>query len=51
MLVEVEHRLLPMRVGCLRSRTEPEPLVGLRELHIEECHQRLDEVVTTHLLK
>ena len=48
-IVEVEDGLLPVRVGRLGRSAETQPLVRLRELHVEERHQSLDEVVATHL--
>lgn len=38
-----------MSVGRFGRSAEPETLVRLGELHVEERHQRLDEVVPTHL--
>ena len=37
-VLQVEHGLLPVGVGSLGSRGEPNPLVTVRELDIEEGH-------------
>ena len=37
-VLQVEHGLLPVGVGRLGGRGEPNPLVTVRELDIEEGH-------------
>jgi hypothetical protein len=44
-IVEIKHRLLPMRVLCVRARGELDGLVAGRELDVEPGDERVDEVV------
>lgn len=47
-LVEIENRLLPVRVRWFWGRAESQTLMALGKLHVKVCYQSLHEIISLH---